>query len=241
MAPSTLGTFLRAFTFGHVRQLEAVVDVEAGCASGAAFGYTKVLGLHPLLATRADTGEVLHARLRKGSANTRRGAKRFVEELVARLLGPEATLWPDWRYLAFLTDLTASAVEVDTFHRQRAQAELDIRDLKEGAGMDGALPIGQLRCQRRLALLRRPGPQPGSLDPGLGRSPRPRRPPSDRRSDHPHALRLAARSDRQPLGDPDVACTEPLAVAGAIHRRPFERARPRPRRRRHLSPVSAVD
>ena len=25
MAPSTLGTFLRAFTFGHVRQLEAVV------------------------------------------------------------------------------------------------------------------------------------------------------------------------------------------------------------------------
>src|SRR2546430_14698480 len=25
MAPSTLGTFLRSFTFGHVRQLEAVV------------------------------------------------------------------------------------------------------------------------------------------------------------------------------------------------------------------------
>ncbi len=25
MAPSTLGSFLRAFTFGHVRQLEAVV------------------------------------------------------------------------------------------------------------------------------------------------------------------------------------------------------------------------
>ena len=25
MAPSTLGTFLRAFTFGHLRQLEAVV------------------------------------------------------------------------------------------------------------------------------------------------------------------------------------------------------------------------
>ena len=33
----------------------------------AAFGYTKVLGLSPALATRADTGEVLHARLRKGS------------------------------------------------------------------------------------------------------------------------------------------------------------------------------
>jgi hypothetical protein len=113
MAPSTLGTFLRAFTFGHVRQLEAVVgealrrawSLGAGpgrrrlvidmdstiCAvigklkQGAAFGYTRVLGYHPLLATRADTGEVLHARLRKGSANTARGARRFIEELVARV------------------------------------------------------------------------------------------------------------------------------------------------------------
>jgi hypothetical protein len=113
MAPSTLGTFLRAFTFGHVRQLEAVVgetlrrawslgagpgarrlviDVDSTiCAvvgklkQGAAFGYTRVLGYHPLLATRADTGELLHARLRKGSANTARGTRRFVEELVARV------------------------------------------------------------------------------------------------------------------------------------------------------------
>jgi hypothetical protein len=113
MAPSTLGTFLRCFTFGHVRQLEAVVgtaiarawslgagpgtgrlvvDIDsticgvAGKAkAGAAFGYTKVLGYHPILATRADTGEVLHARMRKGSANTQRGTKRFVEELIARV------------------------------------------------------------------------------------------------------------------------------------------------------------
>jgi hypothetical protein len=113
MAPSTLGTFLRAFTFGHVRQLEAVigetlarawalgagpgaarlvVDVDSTICqvagklkAGAAFGYTKVLGYHPLLATRAETGEVLHARMRKGSANTQRGARRFVEELIARL------------------------------------------------------------------------------------------------------------------------------------------------------------
>jgi len=248
MAPSTLGTFLRAFTFGHVRQLEAVVgevlrrawsavtlparlvvDVDSTICevagkkkAGAAYGYTKVLGLHPLLATRADTGELLHARLRKGSANTQRGAKRFIEELVARLrragatgtlvmrfdsgfwskdilstlerlqvsytmavragtkaiaqviatipekdwvpivypdggeaavaettykarrlvvrrtrlVGPQATLWPDWRHFAFLTDLTGTAVALDAFHRERAQAELDIRDLKEGAGME---------------------------------------------------------------------------------------------------------
>ena len=30
MAPSTLGTFLRAFTFGHVRQLDRVLDVALG-------------------------------------------------------------------------------------------------------------------------------------------------------------------------------------------------------------------
>jgi hypothetical protein len=57
---------------------------------GAAYGYTKVLD-HPLMATRADTGEVLHARMRKGSANTQRGAKRFVEELVPRLRRAGAT------------------------------------------------------------------------------------------------------------------------------------------------------
>ena len=113
MAPSTLGTFLRSFTFGHVRQLEAVIgktierawalgagpgvkplvididsticQVEGAQKHGAAFGYTKVLGYHPLLATRADTGEVLHARMRKGSANTQRGARRFIDELIARV------------------------------------------------------------------------------------------------------------------------------------------------------------
>ena len=32
MAPSTLGTFLRAFTFGHVRQLDAVIAETIGRA-----------------------------------------------------------------------------------------------------------------------------------------------------------------------------------------------------------------
>ena len=52
---------------------------------GACFGYTRKRGYHPLLASRSDTGEVLHVRLRKGSANTARGALRFVEELIARV------------------------------------------------------------------------------------------------------------------------------------------------------------
>jgi hypothetical protein len=112
-APSTLGTFLRAFTFGHVRQLDAllgealvrawragagpgegrlVIDVDSFVGEvcgrlkqGAAYGYTKLLGYHPILATRADTREVLHIRLRKGSANTQKGMLRFCDELIARV------------------------------------------------------------------------------------------------------------------------------------------------------------
>jgi hypothetical protein len=117
MAPSTLGTFLRSFTFGHVRQLDRVIAETIGRAwalgagpgegplvidmdsticevhghhkQGAAYGYTRTLGCHPILATRADTGEVLHARLRKGSSQ--RGHKRFVEELIARVRRAGAT------------------------------------------------------------------------------------------------------------------------------------------------------
>jgi len=108
-APSTLGTFLRAFTFGHVRQLDKllgeglvraqragaglgdgrlVIDVDSFIGEmcgrlkqGAAYGYAKLLGYHPRLATRADTREVLQIRLRKGSANTQKGIE------------PDAT-WP---------------------------------------------------------------------------------------------------------------------------------------------------
>ena len=112
-APSTLGTFLRAFTFGHVRQLDAllgrslerawkagagpgsdrlVIDVDSFVGEvcgrlkqGAAYGYTHLLGYHPILASRADTRETLHIRLRKGSANTQKGIKRFCDELIARV------------------------------------------------------------------------------------------------------------------------------------------------------------
>ncbi len=62
-----------------------ICEVEGKQKQGAAFGYAKVLGYHPILAGRADTGEVLHARMRKGSAKTARGARRFIDELVARV------------------------------------------------------------------------------------------------------------------------------------------------------------
>ncbi len=104
MAPSTVGTFLRSFTFGHIRQLDAVLSrtlarawaAGAGPGEGplvddldsticevhgkqkqvAGYGYTHKLGYHPLLASRAATGEVLFARMRRGSANTSRGDLR---------------------------------------------------------------------------------------------------------------------------------------------------------------------
>lgn len=246
-APSTLGTFLRAFTFGHVRQLDRllaealkrawaagagpgsgrlVVDVDSFIGEvhgyhkqGAGFGYTRQRGYHPLVATRADSGEVLHIRLRKGSAASPRGVLRFAEELIARvaragatgqkllradsafwnkkliarlqragwrysisvrmqfwvpaaiaqipetawrtledyppegqaqiaetaaagrrlivrrtrLLGPQAELWPDWRYFPLITNRTEPLELVEAEHRQHAVVELAIRDLKDQA------------------------------------------------------------------------------------------------------------
>jgi hypothetical protein len=113
-AASTLGTFLRSFRWGHVRQLDAVsrellarawaagagpgagpltIDLDSticetyGLAKEGALhhGYTGVRGYHPLLAVAADTGEVLMARLREGRANTARGAAHFLTETIGRV------------------------------------------------------------------------------------------------------------------------------------------------------------
>ena len=113
-APSTLGTFLRSFTWGHVRQLDRVsrellarawkagagpgdapftIDLDSticetyGLAKEGArhHGYTGARGYHPLLAVAAGTGDVLMARLREGRANTARGAAHFLRETVSRV------------------------------------------------------------------------------------------------------------------------------------------------------------
>jgi hypothetical protein len=119
-APSTLGTYLRSFTFGHTRQLDAVsrqlfarawgagagvgdapltIDIDSticetyGLAKegGSRFTYTGVRGYHPLLAVVAGTGEVLHSRLRAGPANTIRGSAHFIGETITRLRGAGAS------------------------------------------------------------------------------------------------------------------------------------------------------
>ena len=119
-APSTLGTFLRSFRWGHVRQLDRVsrellarawaagagpgddpltIDLDSTlcetygvCKEGARHhGYTGKRGYHPLLAVAAGTGDVLMARLREGRANTARGAAHFLRETVGRVRYAGAT------------------------------------------------------------------------------------------------------------------------------------------------------
>jgi len=113
-AASTIGTFLRSFRWGHVRQLDRVsrellarawaagagpgsepltIDLDSticetyGLAKegGSDFTYTHTRGYHPLLAVAAGTGDILAARLRGGNANTVRGAAHFLRETIGRV------------------------------------------------------------------------------------------------------------------------------------------------------------
>ena len=114
-APSTLGTLLRSFRWGHVRQLDRVsrellarawaagsgpgndepftIDLDSticetyglGKEGARQHGYTGQRGYHPLLAVAAGTGDVLMVRLREGRANTARGAAHFLRETLGRV------------------------------------------------------------------------------------------------------------------------------------------------------------
>lgn len=114
-APSTIGTFLRSFSWAHSRQLDAVAGeaLKRAWAAGAGpcpgeaftidldssvhetygakkegtrgFSYTKVHGYHPLYSMAGDDGQVLHSRLRGGSAHTGRGAVSFLTETFSRV------------------------------------------------------------------------------------------------------------------------------------------------------------
>ncbi|RFU21875.1 IS1380 family transposase, partial [Geodermatophilus marinus] len=115
-APSTLGTFLRSFTFGHVRQLESVAaavltalaaatpllpgadrmtfldlddtmrQTHGYAKQGAGYGYNKIKGLNALLATISTPTAAPVI----GAARLRRGAvksARGAQHLVAEALG----------------------------------------------------------------------------------------------------------------------------------------------------------
>jgi hypothetical protein len=267
-APSTIGTFLRSFTWGHSRQLDAVAGAalsrawQAGAGpvdrsgpltidldssihetygfgkEGGLRGYTYVRGYHPLYAIAGDDGQVLHSRLRGGNSHTARGAVGFLAETFGRVRAAGATgqlmvradsgfysarvvqacraggvrfsitvklynnvhavistipeeAWKpipywledgadvaavDWRafksrtgegipcrlvvrrtrptpgsqlaliaqysYHAFMTDRDGDPVELDAWHREHANCENAIRDLKYGVGLNH-LPSGR--------------------------------------------------------------------------------------------------
>ena len=119
-APSTLGTFLRSFRWGHVRQLDRVsrevmarawaagggpgcgpltIDLDSTVCETYGLGkegaqrhnYAGQRGYHPLFAVAAGTGDVLMARLRQRRANTARGAAHFLRETVSRVRYAGAT------------------------------------------------------------------------------------------------------------------------------------------------------
>ena len=120
-APSTIGTWLRAFKWSNVRELDAVTrgmlarlwaagagpadptgaltfdldsticEVHGRAKQGADYGYTRVRGYHPQLATLPETGQVIFSRLRGGAAHAARGAKSFLTETVSRLREAGAT------------------------------------------------------------------------------------------------------------------------------------------------------
>ena len=114
LAPSTLGTFLRSFTWGHARQLDKVsalllgrafaagagpggdpvtIDVDSSICEtyglkkqgGTKFTYNHVRGYHPLFAVMAGTGDVVHCRPRGGNAHSGRGAAGFLTETFNRV------------------------------------------------------------------------------------------------------------------------------------------------------------
>ena len=113
-AASTVGTFLRGFRWGHVRQLDAVsralqarawaagagpgaepftIDLDSTICEtyglqkqgGTDFTYNHVKGYHPLLAVASGTGDVLHVRLRGGNASPARGVGSFLTETIERV------------------------------------------------------------------------------------------------------------------------------------------------------------
>src|SRR4051794_8863651 len=108
-APSTLGTFLRAFTFGHVRQLDALLgrSLERAWQAGAGPGENRLI-----VDVAAAVSEIAEAAWQeipypKGGqaqiAETTYGDRRLIVRRT-RLIGPQAELWPDWRHFCFLTN-----------------------------------------------------------------------------------------------------------------------------------------
>ena len=118
-APTTAGERLRTFSLGHLRQLERVqrqlvgavlartggsgpltVDVDSSIfevhgylKEGARYGYTRVRGLHPLLAFVHGARLLLGCRLRAGNRASSDGVVSFLGETARTLPGDRRVRW----------------------------------------------------------------------------------------------------------------------------------------------------
>jgi hypothetical protein len=107
---TTAGDFLRAFSLGHIKQLEKAsrriqeivhsrearseltLDVDSALfeqysskKQGSCKGYTGETGYHPQFGFRADTGEWVYGRLQRGGAYTSANAEQLLEECLKRV------------------------------------------------------------------------------------------------------------------------------------------------------------
>jgi Transposase DDE domain group 1 len=168
-APSTVGTFLRSLRWGQARQFDAVsrqllaratragaidttaerfvVDIDAtlvetyGLAKRGAEAPMRTgrRGYHPILAVAAGTGDVLHARLRRGRTNDASGAPAFVTETLSRIraagvTGPVVLRADTGFYLAdVLAACTKAQVGFSIGARMQARMRTLIAELEETA------------------------------------------------------------------------------------------------------------
>ena len=167
-APSTLGTFLRSFRWGHVRQLDRVsrellarawqagagpgdgpltIDLDSticetyGLAKEGArhHGYTGKRGYHPLLAVAADVAETT-CTLFQAEADA--APVRLIVRRVKPTPGSQLALFAQYSYHGFITDRDGELLELEADHRRHAEIENAIRDLKYGVGLNH-LPSGR--------------------------------------------------------------------------------------------------
>ena len=170
-APSTLGTFLRSFRWGHVRQLDRVsrklltrawaagagpgdapftIDLDSticetyGLAKEGArdHGYTGQRGYHPLLAVAAGTGDVAETEYTPFGSEPDAVPVRLIVRRVKPTPGSQLALFTNYSYHACITDREGNTLDLEADHRRQAEIENAIRDLKYGVGLNH-LPSGR--------------------------------------------------------------------------------------------------
>lgn len=172
-APSTVGSWLRDFKWGHCRQLDAVgrqmlarlwaagagpkdlgapltfdVDstitpVSGSKKQGAGFGYTKVRGYHPQIASCAQTGQVIFSRLCGGGAGSASGAKSLLTETVSRLrhAGASGQLTVRADSAFYSRKMLTGAAKLNVRFSVTARQDKRIRAVIEAIAEDAWVPI----------------------------------------------------------------------------------------------------